>query len=507
MVDKKKIARNSLWLYIRMLVVTLVSLYTSRIVLKSLGVSDFGIYNATGSLVSFFTILTNSLSNGTQRFLNIKKGEGALDSMRRILGVSINLYFLLSLLLLLIAETIGIYLLLNVMNFPEGKWFDAFWVFQSSILVLIFSFFKVPYLAVIITYEKFSFVAWTSLLDVAMKLILAFSLDFFVNGKLIFYGFTFAILAILQFLLFKRLSQTLIDEAKIKVSSTFQIKETKELLSFSSWNILGNFSSIMSNQGICIILNIFCSVAVNAAMGISNQITNTIATMVATVQQAFRPQMIQNYVSSDKCHFIELLYDSTRWSFLMIMFVAGPLICNLNVILKFWLGDFPEFSDSFITILIGYLIIDSISMPLSYAIDATGKIKYFQISQLLINMFNVILAYAVCQIGVSPNIAIFTKVVSNFLIYISKVCIVTIQIKEFSFVDYVRKILCRLLLVEIVCWALIYSLSNNQESLFIVLKNSFLYVVFCGVFALFVILNKKEKKAVIKSFFQFLCKK
>lgn len=493
MVDKKRIAKNSLWLYLRMLVVTVVSLYTSRIVLKSLGVSDFGIYNATGSLVSFFTILTNSLSNGTQRFLNVKKGEDSQEGMANILGVSINLYVILSAILLVIAETVGLYLLFSVMNFPDGKLMDAFWVYQSSILVLIFSFFKVPYLAVVITYEKFNFVAWTSLLDVAMKLFLAFSLDYYVEGKLIYYGFSFTALAILQFILFKRLSSSLLKAEKISIRSTFKMEETKDLLSFSSWNILGSFSSIMSNQGICIVLNIFYSVTVNAAMGISNQVTNTIATMVGTVQQAFRPQLLQNYVNPDKRQFLDLLYDSTRWSFLMIMLIAGPLICNLDVVLKFWLGEFPVYSDTFIAILVGYLIINSVSMPLSYAIDATGRIRNFQIGQMVVNLLNVLLAYIVCKVGGSPNVAIFSKVMANLSIYLLKLYVVSKQIEAFSLIDYFKQILGRLLVLEMVCWGMIYYLYQQAGSFLFMIVSSIIYVAVLSLFSLTLVLSKKEK--------------
>lgn len=487
MVDKKRIAKNSLWLYMRMLVVTLVSLYTSRIVLKSLGVSDFGIYNATGSLVSFFSILTNSLANGTQRFLNVKKGEGNTDGMSNILGISINLYLLLSLVLLVLAETGGVYLLLNVMNFPEGKLFDAFWVYQSSVIVLIFSFLKVPYLAVTITYEKFSFIAWTSLVDVAMKLILAFSLGYFTSSKLIYYGFSFSVLAMLQFLLYKWYGKSLLKVKRIKILMMFKQKETKELLTFSSWNIVGNFSSIISNQGISIVLNIFYTVTVNAAMGISNQVTNTIATMVGTVQQAFRPQMIQNYANKDKSQFLDLLSDSTRWSFLMIMLITGPLICNLNVILKLWLGNYPIYSDSFISILVVFLIIDSISMPLTYAIDASGKIKKFQLGQLLINSLNVMFAYVVCKIGVSPNIAILTKVMTNVALYMLKLYFVSKLISEFPVRKYLKTILSRLIGLEVVCCFLIFLLKQYQGSFLMLCITSFVYV------ALFCILLKFRK--------------
>lgn len=493
MVDKKRIAKNSLWLYMRMLVVTLVSLYTSRIVLKALGVTDFGIYNATGSLVSFFTVLTTSMSNGTQRFFNIKKGEGDIAGMKKLLGISVNLYVLIAGILLLLAETVGIYLLLNVMNLPQGRMFDAFWVYQPSLVVLVFSFLKVPYLALVVTYEKFSFIAWTSLLDVVFKLFLAFMLESFNEYRLIFYAFTFAVLAILQFVVFKIYSQRFNKPTFVKLGQTFKEQETKDLVVFSSWNILGNFSSIMANQGICVILNVFYSVVVNAAMGISNQVTNTIATMVSTVQQAFRPQMMQSYVNEDKRSFIGLLYDTTRWSFLVIMFIAGPLVCNIRLILNLWLGEYPLYSDSFIIILVAYLIVDSVSIPLSNAIDATGYVKRFQLSQTILNLVNVLFAYIVCDCGFGPEYAVLTKVVANIVLYIVKVKEVSRTIQAFSFEDYFSNVLKRILLIEVFLVICVLCLMQLQVTLLNVLLSMSLY--YCAFLSMgyFYGLSKKER--------------
>lgn len=503
MVDKKKIAKNSLWLYMRMLVVTLVSLYTSRVVLKALGVTDFGIYNATGSLVSFFSILTTSMSNATQRFFNIKKGGGNIEGLEKLLGISVNLYALIVGVLLLLAETVGVYLLLKVMNLPQGRMFDAFWVYQSSLLVLVFSFLKVPYLALVVTYEKFSFIAWTSLLDVAFKLFLAFMLGSFHEYRLIFYAFTFVALAFLQFVVFKNYSQRFNKPTFVKLSQTFKEQETKNLVSFSSWNILGNFSSIMANQGICVILNVFYSVVVNAAMGISNQVTNTIATMVGTVQQAFRPQMMQSYVYEDKKPFMDLLYDTTRWSFLVIMFIAGPLICNIQFILKLWLGEYPLYSDSFIVILVAYLIIDSISIPLSNAIDATGYVKRFQLAQTILNLVNVLLAYIVCKCGLGPESAILTKVVANLVLYTVKIKEVSRTIVSFSFRDYYSKVLKRILLIEgllVICMLCLVQMQVTMLN--VVFSISLYYLVFLSMGYVYG-LSKKERIYL----YNLICKK
>ena len=266
MVNTKQIVKNSLWLYLRMLLVTGVALYTSRVVLRELGVDDFGIYNVTGSLVAFLSVLTTTMSNSTQRFLNIKKGEGDLESMETILGVSVNIHKVISWCIVFLAETVGLYFVLKVLVIPENKQLDAFWCYQSTILTLLFTFFRIPYMSLVVTYERFAFIAWTSLIDVSIKLVMAFALDCFESHRLIYYGFSFSLMAILQFGLFKWYCNKILVPKAVLIKDTFKCNECRSLLSFSSWNILGNVANVMANQGISIILNVFYFVVVNAVL-------------------------------------------------------------------------------------------------------------------------------------------------------------------------------------------------------------------------------------------------
>ena len=312
-----------------MLLVTGVALYTSRVVLKALGVEDFGIYNVTGSLVAFLSVLTTTMSNSTQRFLNIKKGENDYEAMSMLLGASINIHKIASCAIFILAETFGLYFVLEVLVISDDKILDAFWCYQSSILALIFTFFRIPYMSLAVTYEKFAFIAWTSLIDVTIKLLMAFALNYLEYHRLIFYGFSFSLMAILQFVVFKLYCSKILAPTTLKLNDTFKFRESKSLLSFSSWNILGNISNVMANQGIGIILNVFYSVVVNAALGITNQVTNTIATFVNNVQQAFRPQLLQAYADSDKSSFLSLLYSTSRWSFYLMMLISVAVSTGL----------------------------------------------------------------------------------------------------------------------------------------------------------------------------------
>lgn len=497
MVNTKRIVKNSLWLYLRMLVVTIVALYTSRVVLQVLGVDDFGIYNVTGSLVAFFSVLTTTMSSSTQRFLNIKKGENDINGMKRLMGISRNIHLLLSLLIILLAETVGVYVLFYVMVFPSDKIMEAFFCFQSSVIALVFTIFRVPYVSMIVTYEKFAFIAWTSLIDVAIKLLMVFALMCFDKYRLVYYGCSFTIMSVIQYFFFRYYGNRLCESAKIRLVDTFKSEESRSLLSFSSWNMMGNISNVLANQGIGIVLNMFYALAVNAAMGITNQITNTIATFVNNVQQAFRPQLLQSYANEDKESFLSLLYSTSRWSFYLMLLISVPLIVNMDYILHLWLGEYPQYTNTFAIILIGYLIIDSLGTPLLFGIEANGKVKNFQILMSLAYIVNVVFAYLVCKMGMSPNIAIFTKLITNVVIYMIK-CMELRKVESaFSLMDYSKKVLLKLVPVSVCCSVFLWVTRDMESSLEKFLMSSLTFVVFYMLALFFGGLNSQERKLCI----------
>ncbi len=494
MVNSKRIIKNSLWLYLRMLVVTIVALYTSRVVLKVLGVDDFGIYNVTGNLVAFFSVLTTTMSSSTQRFLNIKKGENDINGMKCLMGISRNIHLFLSLLIIALAETVGVYMLFYVMVFPSEKIMEAFLCFQSSVIALVFTIFRVPYVSMVVTYEKFAFIAWTSLADVAIKLLMVFALMYFEKYRLVYYGCSFTLMSIIQYVLFRYYGNRLCKSINIKLRDTFKSAESRSLLSFSSWNMMGNISNVLANQGIGIVLNMFYALAVNAAMGITNQITNTIATFVNNVQQAFRPQLLQSYANEDKTSFLSLLYSTSRWSYYLILLIAVPIVVNIDYILHLWLGNYPQYTNTFAIILVAFLVIDSLGTPLLFGIEANGKVRNFQILMSLAYIANVVFAYTVCKIGMSPNIAILTKLVTNALIYIIK-CMELRKVETtFSILDYSQNVLFKLTPVSIWCMLYLWITKDMESSLEKLLISTIVFLLLYILVLFFGGLNSQERK-------------
>lgn len=414
-----------------MLVVTLVSLYTSRIILKALGIDDYGIYNVAGGVIAFISMLTSVMANSTQRYLNIYKGNEDYTGLSLMMNISAKLHIFIGIILLVIGETIGLYVVAELLYFPENRYFAAIMVYQASLIALVFAIFKTPYTSLVITYEKFSFIAFLSLFDVSVKLLVAYGLLCINIDSLILYGFSFSIIEICLYVIYKFYCRKLYIKQKIKTYAIFKSPESKNLLKFSLWSLIGSIGTTCANQGISVMLNFFFALSVNAAMGITNQVTNVLATFVNNVQLAFRPQLLQSYTNKDGS-FTNLICTSAKWSFALLMIICVPIVCNLHFILKIWLGAFPYYAYHFIIILILFLIVDSLSTPLSFGIEATGIIERYQIYSFLIMLLNVLLAWLACSFHLMPPYVILTKIIANILIIILRLKTLSRLSEEFT---------------------------------------------------------------------------
>lgn len=490
-INSRKIAKNSLWLYLRMLVVTLVSLYTSRIVLKAIGIDDFGIYNVAGGVIAFMAMITAVMAGSTQRYLNVYKGEDDLVALSNMMNISISLHIFIGILLLIIGETIGLFVVAKLLNFPESRYFAAIMVYQASLLALMFAVFKTPYISMVITYERFSFIAFLSFFEAIAKLFIAYCLLVYPYDSLILYGFSFAIVEFLLYMSYRAYSSKLYLHRFVGFKELRKSNESKSLIKFSMWSLLGNVGSTSANHGINIILNFFFPLSVNAAMGITNQVTNSLATFVNNVQIAFRPQLLQSFTNKDGS-FTNLVCSASKWSFILMMFVCLPLIGNLHLILSMWLGTVPYYAYHFIIILIVFLIIDTLSTPLSYGIDATGKIAKFQILSFSFMLMNVLLAFGVCEFGFSPPVVIFTKVVTNIAVFSLRLRILLENTTEFSLFTYYRQCVRYIFPISIyvlLCFYITLSLDSLSR---IVFSTLIYYVGLIPMIYIFA-LNKAEK--------------
>lgn len=388
-------------MYLRMLITMLVSLYTSRVVLQTLGVEDFGIYNIVGGVVVLFTFVNSAMTTGTQRHLSYELGKPHGGNLSQVFNACLHIHCWLALIILVIAESIGLWFLNTQMNFPINRMEIVNWVYQLSILGCIVNIIKVPYHASIIAYERMSFYAYTGIIEAVLKLAIVYMLLIFTIDKLLLYSvLTLAVTVVMA------LAYILFCHRKFKqiILTCVQDKSLyKRLVSFSGWAMFGSFANLGLQQGINVIINIFYGVTINAAVGIANQVNAAVTQFVSGFQQALNPQLIKSEAEGNRQRQFQLIYESSKLSFFIMFVVAFPLLMNIDYILLLWLGEYPPHAETICSIIIIGALIECLSGPLWVSIFATGKIKVYQVVISSILILNIPISYIGGKLGMTPE--------------------------------------------------------------------------------------------------------
>ena len=375
--NNKRIAKNTLLLYFRMLFMMAVSLYTSRVVLNALGVEDFGIYNVVGGVVSMFSILSSSLSASISRFITYELGTGNKDSLRKIFSSAITIQLCFAIIIILLAEAIGIWFLNSRMNIPTDRLEAANWVFHFSVLTFAINLISVPYNACIIAHEHMSAFAYISILEVVGKLAIAFLITDSSIDRLIFYAILMFVVAGLVRLTYSIYCKKHFSECKYYFCWDKNL--LKRLFSFAGWQFLGTGSYILMTQGVNILMNTFFGPIVNAARGVAVQVDGVIQQFVNSFTTAINPQITKSYASGDKTYMFQLIFLGAKYSFFLVLFFAIPIILETNTILFLWLKNVPPHAVSFIKLIIVIELLYVLSNTMMTAMLATGEIKKYQI--------------------------------------------------------------------------------------------------------------------------------
>lgn len=410
--DNRRIAKNTLSLYARMGVTMLVSLFTSRVVLQTLGVEDFGIYNVVGGVVVLFSFLNAAMSSATQRFLNFELGKKNLAQVARVFSMSMSVHFCIAGTVLILAETVGLWFLNAKLNIPAERMFAANWVYQFSVASTLFGIMLVPYNATIIAYERMTFFALASIATAFLRLGIVYLLLVGNADKLILYAaLTLAVSALMQLVHVVYCRRAFPQTARYK---PFRDKKLFfELVSFSGWSLFGGVADMCNSQGINMVMNIFCGVGVNAAMGIANQVNGTVYQFVSNFQTAFNPQLVKSYAAGERDRFINLILRTSKYSFFLIFLLVLPVALNTDFVLSVWLGNVPAHAADFVRLTLAYSLISSLSAPLWMSVQATGKIRNYQLIVSAFIFANLPLAYVALKLGFSPTCALAIRVGMN----------------------------------------------------------------------------------------------
>jgi len=402
-----------------MLVMMAVSLFTFRELLRLLGVDDYGTYNVVGGVIILFSFLSNAMTQSNQRFLSYHIGKGDKGELKHIFSMIINVQILLAGIILVLAETLGLWFINTQLNFSQENMFAVNWVYQFSILTFIIQILQIPYTSAIISHERMDFFSYVSIGEAFIRLGVVLALSFFSSGRLIIYAILLSVSALIMFVVnYVYCTRTF---TICKYQRHWDNSQFKILTSFSGWNMLGGLGVVCNGQGINILFNIFCGVVANAAMGISHQVSSAVGAFVGNMQMAFNPQIVKSYAANDIPYFNSLIFRASRISFFLILIIGLPVIICTKQLLELWLDEIPDYAISFAQLSILYSMVDALSGALWVGTQATGNIKWYTIILTLFLFLNLPIGYFLLKCGMSPNTVLTARLIICFSIHLFRI--------------------------------------------------------------------------------------
>ncbi len=402
--DSKKIAINTLMLYMRTILTMLISLYTSRLFLEVLGVEDFGIYNVVGGVVGMFSLISGSLSNSISRFLTVEIGRGDYTQLRRVFSTSVNIQIILAIIIVFGIEIGGVWFLNNKMTIPPNRMDAAHWVLQCSVITFVMGLISMPYNALIIANEHFKMFAYIGILENVLKLIvllLLYNLEF---DSLKLYATLWLCVSIILRIIYGAYSRKHFKESKYK----FVLDKNlfREMFSFAGWNAIGTSAALFKEQGVNIAINIFQGPTVNAARAIAVQVNTAVSSFVGNFTIALNPQITKSYASGDKSYMMDLIFKGSKLAFFLLLFLSLPIIIEVDYILSIWLKVIPDHTANLVRLILINAMAESISYSLITAQSATGKIRNYQIIVGGLLMLNFPISYIMLDLGYDVEVTL-----------------------------------------------------------------------------------------------------
>ena len=493
--NNKRIAKNTLLLYFRMLFMMAVSLYTSRVVLNALGVEDFGIYNVVGGVVAMFSMLSGSLSAAITRFITYELGTGNKENLKKIFSSSVTIQIGLAVLIILLAEAIGVWFLNVKMNIPDGRIVAANWVFQFSILTFAINLISVPYNASIIAHERMSAFAYISILEAIGKLTIAFLIVISPMDKLIFYAILMCTVALIVRFTYGAYCKRHFEECTYHF--IFNKELLKRMFGFAGWNFIGATSAVLRDQGGNIVINLFCGPAVNAARGIAFQVNTAVYGFVSNFMTALNPQITKSYAAGDRDYMMTLIYQGARLSFYMLLLLSLPVLVNPHYILGLWLKIVPDHAVLFVQLVLIFAMSESISNPLITAMLATGKIRNYQLVVGGLQMMNLPVSYLLLRMGLFPEVVIVVAIAISQCCLAARLVMLRGMI-GLSVRKYMKKVYINVFVVTVIAAILPFLLSMKLEESFLnFVLLCFVALICTGVTIYYVGCDKTERQFVL----------
>lgn len=486
-------------MYLRMFIILLVSLYTTRVVFNTLGVENYGIYNIVGGVIVFFTFINSSLAGATQRYITAELAQGTVESQREVFSAAILAHFFIGLGIVLLGETLGLWFLNSVMNIPEERMFAARIVYQLSIFSTFISVLQSPFNAAIMAYEKMSIYAIFSIIDVLIKLSIAFLIQAIAGDKLIIYAILITIAGLIIVLLYRFYCYRNFQMCQFK--RTFDRGLFKGLFSYMGWALFGTATYVGTNQGVAMLINYYNGVIINAAMGVSNQIVSVVSQFVSNFQVAFRPQITKNYVTKDKDKLIKLTVLSSRISAYLILILLVPICFEIKDFLHLWLGDYPLYAVEFSVLTLVCIYFESICNPIIVLITSDKNIKSYQLTVSIIYSSTLLFSWVALSRGLFPYMVIVIRLVIDLILIISRLALMSNRWYDFPISSWLKRVIFKPLVVMVIPVSISFLLKSIPiESIWArIIVFSGLSFIACFV-CIYFFLIEKEERAIIATY-------
>lgn len=502
--SNQRIAKNTLFLYLRLVVVMLLNLLTTRFVLSALGVEDYGVYNVVCGFVAMFGFLNTSFTNGIQRFYNYELARNGEEGVIRVYNIGFLIQSSLSIIVILLLLTLGLWYLNNKLVISDSRILAANWVFIFSALSLIFIIMQALYSAAVIAYEKMGYYAVISIIEAVAKLSIAIGIRYANTDRLVIYGLLMLIMQVLIFLLYTGYCKY--NFRHLKLRRKFDGSLFKYMVSFSGWNILGSFAFMLRGQGVNILLNTFFGAVINAANAIASQISSAVQAFSLNIMIAFQPQLTQSYAKENHERTEELMLNMTKISYVLYCIISIPIIVEVKYLLTLWLGNvIPDYTEPFVILTVVIMGLGLFHTSITQTFLATGKLKSFQITTSLIICAILPISWLLLKNGTSPISVYIVTLVVYFVNWV--VCLLILhRIFKFSVKRYMRMVGECILLTGI---AVVIS-----QSLHIAISASIIRII--GIFCmtsvvmiggLWLTLSKSHKEQILETLKQRLSKR
>ena len=475
----KRLAKNTIYLYIRMLFAVCINLYTSRLVLEYLGVEDFGVYNVVGGIVALMMFVNSSMRGATSRFITFSIGKGKIEDLKKTISSSIQIHTVISILVLLVGETFGLWFVNTELNIPAFSMNAANWVYQFSLFASVIAVLQVPYNACVVSYERMDVFAIIEIVNVILKCLIVFCLVFFPNRLIAYGGLLFAVSVLICFLYFFYCYKNIDGfELNLHYNKDF----VKPMLKFAACDLFGNGTFAVKQQGINILINKFFGVTLNAASGVATQASSIISTFMTNVLQAFKPQIIKEYSVGNIERMGKLMCVECDALFYLLSLVFIPLYINIEYIMHLWLNKVPDYASAFCKVLLVFNVFSVATQILQDGIHATGNIKKMTLSMGGLNLFCLLLTYLFFFLGFDAQYAYISMVICLFIQTVINLIVLKLLVSHFPIYNYLFSIIKGCVIMLFVLIVLEYISQTVSSSLLrlcmtIVLNTGLLTVV------------------------------